>query len=278
MKDPKDDAKELSGIELSSGWRNSDDRGVPDMSIGVETSICGATEIPPLSPLLPSLPPFSATSMPRPIAGASTMVSADGGLGSSSEARLPCSADCAVPIFRLRSLYETAEGNAYSRWSTAPLAARHASASRPGVRTGMSCQRVRDLPLRGRQASSSPLLRHSTSAAISRAHPSPVHMARLLARAVHTPRRRRPSAVTPPRPCWSAPWQRPRGVTRWVEIVCSTIEYVKSTDKYRALLIISSLLAAGGAIALRLRYARVAARARAAVLASAAGWAQCCRR
>lgn len=110
MKDPKDDAKELSGIELSSGWRNSDDRGVPDMSIGVETSICGATEIPPLSPLLPSLPPFSATSMPRPIAGASTMVSADGGLGSSSEARLPCSADCAVPIFRLRSLYETAEG------------------------------------------------------------------------------------------------------------------------------------------------------------------------
>ena len=99
MKDPKDDAKELSGIELSIGWRNSDKRGVPDMSIGVATSICGATGIPPLSPLLASLTPGSASSTPRPIAGASTIVSADGGLGSSREARPPCSADCAVPIF-----------------------------------------------------------------------------------------------------------------------------------------------------------------------------------
>jgi hypothetical protein len=40
MKDPKDEAKELSGIELSRGCSYPDDRGVPEMSIGAATSIC----------------------------------------------------------------------------------------------------------------------------------------------------------------------------------------------------------------------------------------------
>ena len=78
MKDPKDDAKELFGIELSCGCWNSDDRGVPDISIGMATSICGATKY----VFEPSLSPASGPSLPRPIAGASTIVSADGGLGS----------------------------------------------------------------------------------------------------------------------------------------------------------------------------------------------------
>ena len=106
MKEPKDEAKELSGIELSTGGGNSDDLRAPDMSIGIATSICGAILVRPgiaspaaaLTPPSISLPAASVSPMPRPIAGASVIVSEDGAFCNSSEPRPPLSADCAVPI------------------------------------------------------------------------------------------------------------------------------------------------------------------------------------